>query len=64
MQKLILSTLLVLSTSATLRADDPASAEPSSDPLAAILQPHLQPTVAVLLDHYRTKRKYVNSDFP
>ena len=64
MQKLILSTLLILSTFATLRADDPASAESSSDPLAAILQPHLKPTVAVLLDHYRTKRKYVNSDFP
>ena len=64
MKKLILSTLLILPTLATLRADDPASDGTSADSLATILQPHLKPTITVLLDHYRTKRKYVNSDFP
>lgn len=64
MQKSMLSMLLVLMSLATLRADDSTNAKFSRDPLAAILQPHLKPTVAVLLDHYRTKRKYVNSDFP
>jgi dienelactone hydrolase len=63
-KKLILSTLLILPTLATLRADDPASDGTSADSLATILQPHLKPTITVLLDHYRTKRKYVNSDFP
>ncbi len=64
MLRLILSTLVTLSTFAALRADDSASVQSSSDPLSATLQPHLKPTVAVLLDHYRTKRKFVNSDFP
>jgi hypothetical protein len=68
MKKSIISILLLLTPLATLDADDPATSgspsDPLADPLAAILQPHLKPTVAVLLDHYQTKRKYLNSDFP
>lgn len=65
MQKSIICLVMLLTPLVTLCADDPPTKSgPPSDPLAPILGPHLKPTVAILLDHYRTKRKYVNSDFP
>ncbi|MGI9427071.1 MAG: dienelactone hydrolase family protein, partial [Bythopirellula sp.] len=36
----------------------------AEDPLAPVLEPHLQPAIDVFLNHYSTGRKYVNSDFP
>lgn len=65
MQQSIVCLALLLTPLVTLRADEPtAKSGRRSDPLAPILAPHLKPAVAVLLDHYRTRRKYVNSDFP
>jgi dienelactone hydrolase len=65
MHKSIICLALLLTPLAMSRADDsPTTSGPPSDPLAPILKSHLQPTVAILLDHYRTQRKYVNSDFP
>lgn len=65
MQKSIIYLVMLLSLPGTVYADDlPKKSGSPSDPLAPILKPYLKPTVAVLLDHYRTKRKYVNSDFP
>ncbi|MEO2048509.1 MAG: dienelactone hydrolase family protein [Pirellulales bacterium] len=59
MYKLIICLTVLLTPSATLLAD-----EPPIDPLVEILQPHLKPTIAILLEHYRTGRKYSNTDFP
>ena len=65
MQKSIICLVMLLTPLVTLGADDPPTESgPLSDPLAPILGPHLKPTVAILLDHYRARRKYVNSDFP
>lgn len=65
MQKSIICLVMFLTPLVTLCADEPPTNSGSqSDPLAPILGPHLKPTVAILLDHYRAKRKYVNSDFP
>ena len=65
MQKSIIYLVMLLILPGTVYADDlPKKSVSPTDPLAPILKPYLKPTVAVLLDHYRTKRKYVNSDFP
>ena len=37
---------------------------PVEDPLAEFLKPELRPMVEVVLDTYRTGRKYVDEDFP
>ena len=64
MQKSLFCLAMLLAPLVTLHADDPPTKSgPPPDPLAPILGPHLQPTVTILLDHYRAKRKYVNSDF-
>ena len=57
MQKSIIFLVMFLIPLVTLRVGDPPmKSGPLSDPLALILGPHLRPTVAILLDHYRAKR--------
>jgi len=42
----------------------PGWGEEIDDPLAAILEPELKPAIQVLLDTYRTQRRYSDEDFP
>ena len=65
MQHSLIAVVVLLTPLGALHADKPRTKSGTpSDPLARILAPHLKPTVAILLDHYKAKRKYVNSDFP
>ena len=60
----VFAALLLVLTRTSAAADPTKNKADSSDPLAPILSPHLKPTVAVFLNHYQGKRKYVNADFP
>lgn len=53
-----------MDTFTTDAAAPPAAYSPTADPLAPIFKRHLTPTVAVLLDDYKNRRKYTNADFP
>lgn len=61
MRILLIAAVLLATMLKTGRGEEQAATD---DPLAPILQPYLEPTVGVFLDHYRGSRKYVNSDFP
>ncbi len=59
--KAILRNALLL---AVLFADAGQVTAAAPDPLAKSLQGHLQPSVAVFLEHHRAERRYKNADFP
>lgn len=60
MGQIFLSVFLISISFASALAQEPVK----SDPLAPVFRSHLKPTISVFLDHYRTQRKYINSDFP
>ena len=60
MRQVLLLVFLISTSFVSVLAQEPAK----SDPLGHVFRSHLEPTISVFLDHYRTQRKYVNSDFP